>query len=304
MKDSTKRFYSLLLSFAMALGALIIYVTMISPSFSAIQTLRGERQAKQVRYDDYKKAVELTNTMITRSQGLTVLSESFNQSIPQTEEIPSMLNQIYGLAKMNNILVGGVDFQIVPTVESNTNALVTPLGKVRATVKGIGSYSDTKNFIKALETNVRIMDISSANITEGNKKAPVLASTIVIDAYYQPDTIPPTGSKLTVVTANHPSPGISVDAPVNGAYKITPEFTSADKLVSLKLSVVDSGLSTADVSVMVDGADNGKMVYADGSWTYTPDSPISFAKGSHALRATFKDKANNSASFTINFTSK
>jgi len=304
MKDSTKRFYSLLLSFAMALGALIIYVTMINPSFSAIQTLRGERQAKQVRYDDYKKAVELTNTMITRSQGLTVLSESFNQSIPQTEEIPSMLNQIYGLAKMNNILVGSVDFQIVPTVESSTNALVTPLGKVRATVKGIGSYNDTKNFIKALETNVRIMDISSANITEGNKKSPVLASTLSIDAYYQPDTIPPTGSKLTIVTANHPTPGMSVDFPVNGVYKIASDLTSTDKLVSLKLSVIDSGLSTADVPVTVDGADNGKMVYADGSWTYNPDSPISFAKGSHALKATFKDKANNSASFTINFTSK
>lgn len=304
MKDSTKRFYSLLLSFAMALSSLVIYVTMISPSFADIQTLRGERQAKQVRYDDYKKAIELTTTMITRSQGLTVLSDSFNQSIPQTEEVPSMLNQVYGLAKLNNILVGSIDFQIVPTVESKTTALVTPLGKVRATVKGIGSYSDTKNFIKALETNVRIMDISSATIAEGNKKSPVLASTIVIDAYYQPDTTPPTGSKLTIVTAGHPTPGISVDVPSEGVYKITPDFSSTDRLVSLKLSVIDSGLSTAEVPVTVDGADNGKMIYTDGSWIYTPDTAISFAKGTHAIKATFKDKANNSASFTINFTSK
>jgi Tfp pilus assembly protein PilO len=186
MKDSTKRFYSLMASFAMAIGALVVYTTMISPTLAEIQTLRGERQAKQNTYDDYRKTIETTNAVLARSQSLSTLTDTFNQSIPESESIPSLLNQLYGLARLNNVIVSAIDFQVLPTEVAPKDSIVRPLGKVRATVKCIGNYDDMKDYAKAIEANVRLMDIGSLDVSDGNKNNPSLIYAIAVDAYYQP----------------------------------------------------------------------------------------------------------------------
>ena len=301
MKDSTKRFYSLIASFAMAIGALVVYTTMISPAFMEVQELRGERQAKEDTYNDYKETIEATNSVLARSQSLSALTDAFNQSIPSSESIPSLLNQVYGLAKMNNVSVGSIDFQTLPIAIVPSDSIIQPLGKVRTTVKCVGNYSDMKNYVRALETNVRLMDIDSLDVSDGNKPNPALIYTITVDAYYQPDTTAPVGGKLSFETAAHSSPGIVIDSPKQGIYNITPDLSLQDRLVSLKLEVLDLGLAISDVPVTVDGSTNGKMTYGNDAWTFVPDKPISFSAGQHKLTAGFKDKAGNASTFTINF---
>ncbi|MDD4930992.1 MAG: hypothetical protein PHG66_02430 [Candidatus Colwellbacteria bacterium] len=187
MKDSTKRFYGLLASFGMALGALIVFATLVVPAFQETQQLRGDKQAKQNEYDDYKKTIEETNKVISRSQSISALKEAFSQSVPTTEDIPSVLNQIYGMAKLNNVLVSAVDFQSMAIDPIKEGDIIKPTGKVRVTVKAISNYSDMRNFTRALETNVRLMDIYTFDISEGNKKDPILSYAITVDAYYQPE---------------------------------------------------------------------------------------------------------------------
>jgi len=185
MKDSTKRFYSLIASFAMAIGALFVYTTMINPVLTEVQNLRGERQAKQNTFDDYKETIEATNSVLARTRSLSALTEAFNQSLPSSESIPSLLNQLYGLARLNNVIVTSIDFQTLPIEVTSPDSIAKPLGKIRSTIKCVGNYADMKDYAKSLETNIRLMDIDSLDIADGNRQNPSLVYTITVDAYYQ-----------------------------------------------------------------------------------------------------------------------
>lgn len=169
----------------MAIGALIVYTTMISPSLAEIQTLRAERESKLVTLADYREAIEETNNVIEASQSLASLTDSFNQVIPPEEQIPSLLNQLYGLARMSGALVDSINFQFMPIESSSESSILKPIGIVRSTVKCSGNYESIKSYVKLLETNIRLMDVYSIDVAGGNEENPSLSYTVVIDAYYQ-----------------------------------------------------------------------------------------------------------------------
>ncbi len=117
------------------------------------------------------------------------------------------------------------------------------------------------------------------------------------------DSTPPAGGLLTVITNNHPSPGITVATPTAGVYAVTPALTGEDQLTSLTVVVTDAGLNTTAVPAYVDGTENGTMVHGSGDvWTWTPGSGVNFTEGSHYLTATFSDNAGNTTLLRANFT--
>lgn len=186
MKASTQRFYSLLLSLVFVLGSVFAYVSFIGPEIQKIASLRGEKIAVESTLSDYQKAVDETNKLLSRYKSLADLESSFASAIPTTEEIPSLINQISGLAKLNKITVSSIDFQYPPLDTKKQSELIKPFSTIRTSVKFSGTYLDMKNFIAALESNVRLMDVASISISDGGKKNnPVLSYALTVDAYYQ-----------------------------------------------------------------------------------------------------------------------
>jgi Tfp pilus assembly protein PilO len=185
MKDSAKRLYVSLGSLIFISAALYVYSSFINPEFAEIQRLRGERQGQMTLLADYQATIEETNRVIARYESVSALQDVFSEAVPQKENIPSFLNQIYGLAVLNNVLVDSVEFQYMPTQSTSATSLVRPFGTIRATVRCASGYDDIKNFTKAIETNVRLMDIYAVNITEGFRDDPILAYTLTVDTYYQ-----------------------------------------------------------------------------------------------------------------------
>lgn len=114
------------------------------------------------------------------------------------------------------------------------------------------------------------------------------------------DTTAPVGGTLTLMTINHPAPGI-VTTPVGDAYTITPALMGTDQFTSLNLIVVDDNINTTPVPVFVDGVANGTMVYVGPSWGYVPGTPVDFTEGTHTLAATFVDNYENSTRLTASF---
>ncbi len=186
MKDSSLRFYISVGSLSLFVGSLIIYSTMVSPALNDIQQLRGQRAAQQEAYDKYKNTIEETNRAIAKYQSIAEIGKALSEVVPLKEETPSLMNQLYGLAKLTNIIVGSFEIQYMP-LEANTGAKVLkPTAIVRVMVKCSGKYEDIKSYLRAIESNARLIDVYSFDVSEGAKKGnDELQYTIIVDAYYQ-----------------------------------------------------------------------------------------------------------------------
>lgn len=185
MKESAVRLYTSLGSLLMIVASLYVYSSFISPEIAEVQRIRGEKHAQELLLGNYEGMIGETNRIIGKYESLAALRDIFSEALPLEEDIPSFLNQVYGLAELNNVLVGSIDFQYLPIQTAEAGSITKPIGSIRATVRCASDYENMKNFMSAIETNVRLMDIAAVDIGEGFKADPTLAYTLTVDTYYQ-----------------------------------------------------------------------------------------------------------------------
>ncbi len=179
MKPSAKRAISLLISVVLFVVALVIYALLIRPAYDEIVKLRGVLVGKQDLLKEQRGAIDRVNTLVEQYQGTGNLQEIVNLSLPDNEELSSVFSQLYAIARFTgaNIEVFGVQPLALKPVKAGT--LMKSLGTLRVNLRLSGSYEAFKNFVRGLETNIRVMDVISAK-KEGD------AHNLVVDAYYQP----------------------------------------------------------------------------------------------------------------------
>jgi len=185
MKDPIKRLIVSLGSLAFISGSLYVFTSLINPMFTEIQELRGKKQAVTTLLADYEAAIEARDAILIRYEGMAALQDTFSEVMPSEENIPSLLNQIYGLAALNEVTVNFVDFQKLPIQITEANSFIKPRGTIQATIRCLSNYENMKRYLGALETNIRLINVTAINITEGFMENPILSYTITIEAYYQ-----------------------------------------------------------------------------------------------------------------------
>lgn len=164
--------------------SLYVYSSLISPKLSEIQELRGRRQATLTLLADYETAIQEKNRVISRYQSVETLQKVFDEVVPPSHNIPSLLNQINGLAELSEVSVDSVEFQELPLQTTTSKSLVKPYGTIQANIKCASNYQSMKAYLAAIETNVRLMNIKTVTITEGFADNPTLIYTIAVEAYY------------------------------------------------------------------------------------------------------------------------
>jgi len=185
MKESTKRLVVSLGSLFFIASSLYVFAILINPMLAEIQKLRSTKQATIILLADYEAAIKALDDVLARYKDKAVLQDTFSAIIPPEENIPSLLNQIYGLASLKEVLVDSVEFQKLPAQIMEAEPLVRPRGVIQATIRCVSNYENMKRYLGALETNVRLINIMAVNIVEGFKEDPILSYTITIEAYYQ-----------------------------------------------------------------------------------------------------------------------
>ncbi len=190
LKDSTKRLYSSILALTLISGSFYVFFTMVVPEYQADQELRSKKASEEKVLAEFQKALEETNRLKATYSSVEQFKSQLNQFLPIREELPPIINQSYGLASLNNITLSGIDFQVKPSEESiNKKVIVRPNSKVTITVRSSGKYDDLKRYISDLETNLRLFDLESINVSGGGKKDSPLEASISFDAYYQPKSV-------------------------------------------------------------------------------------------------------------------
>lgn len=184
MSQSTNRLIISLSGLVFLLSSLYFYTTFISPQFVEIQELRSKQVALVNRFNEYEEAINNQDNRINEFKRSEKLQASLTQILPTAPNVPILLNQLYGLAELNNILIDSIEFQPQPLKIDRSDSLARPHRAIRAIVKASGSYEEMKNYLNSIEANVRLMRIVSINIGDGFKRDPVLSYVIAVEAYY------------------------------------------------------------------------------------------------------------------------
>jgi Tfp pilus assembly protein PilO len=189
MKSSTKRIFSILISAALLIAVIVVFIKLIKPAYNEVQNLLGEIGARTALLDEQSKAVSQVQNLINQlqEQNITQFQEQISLVLPLNEGIPQALSQYQTIAQTNGLSIQSVGLNYLAIRPSASNVgIAKRIGTIRFKLKLLGSYEALKALIQGIETNVRLTDLMELKITRaGQPKQNLYLNEVVVDTYYQ-----------------------------------------------------------------------------------------------------------------------
>lgn len=196
MRESSKQVLAIIAITILLVGSLFVYLKMVSPAYNQFKEEEIKRQEKEEQIkllNQYKNKFE---NLVSRYESLGSNLEAINSALPITSEPASILASLDAMAKKNGLTIDSLTFKNIEpsskSASSETSTLVNSPYTLEITSNLFGSYDSFKNFIKDLETEIRLMDINALKFkpiaSTGKVKTPAnfFQFELTIDTYYQP----------------------------------------------------------------------------------------------------------------------
>jgi len=158
--------------------------------------------------DDIKLSESMKTTINARKSILdsqqNILKEANTDKIkeifPKDPGVPDLLVQVQNIAYKSGVSLRNISFTInndsanksLLTAKTSTlrGEVVSGLPTVEISASVIGIYSSVKSFLSLIENNVRIMDITSINLSVPQSDNAIEISTdLSISAYFKPGSL-------------------------------------------------------------------------------------------------------------------
>ncbi|MGC8776154.1 MAG: hypothetical protein ACP5QN_02500 [Minisyncoccia bacterium] len=195
MRQSTKRLLSAGLSLIFLLIALIVFAYFLKPAYEEIQSLRIEVAKSELSLNNQKSLVEQFKNLTQDYENQQKNQNVASLILPKAPLVGEALFQIAGILNNNNLNLLSFNVgkpNILAPDNSSSTIGIKPIGTFDINLKASGDYSNFKNFLNQLETNIRLFDIKTLNInsvtnvgTDNKNPVKVLNYDITISAYYQ-----------------------------------------------------------------------------------------------------------------------
>ncbi|MEK7464756.1 MAG: type 4a pilus biogenesis protein PilO [Patescibacteria group bacterium] len=188
MRTSTKRILSIGLAGLFFIGILVVFTSLIKPEIDEIGIIRGLTTSKERLFENQKSAVSQVQKLIGEFQNIAKLQETVSLALPISEHVTQALSQFQSIAKQAQINLK--TFSVRPlSLEATKQPLVKRLGSLEVDLNLEGSYANLKSFINFLETNVRITNITSFNMSPAvssiGTNQDLYALSLSVDVFYQ-----------------------------------------------------------------------------------------------------------------------
>lgn len=174
------------LAFLFFIAVLTVYLSLIRPELSVVDQKRALVISKEQVFNGQQVAVTQVQKLVSQFQGFSQLQDSVSMAMPTTEDVTSILDEIQAIAK--NAQANLVSFVVSPLpFESTKQPLVKRLGSLELDFVVQGSYESIRNFVGFLETNVRVINVTSLEISPATSNGPSdsYILTTKAEAYYQ-----------------------------------------------------------------------------------------------------------------------
>ena len=175
MKQTTKRFTSMIIGLIFFVSSLIIYFEFIQTAYEDAQAIKAKFYAQQKFLSDEKETIDQVEKLIGSFQGQTQIEQAISAALPIGEDLAGAIAQLSGLSQNSSLVIKSISASVLPPLaqankpgvgaQANFQAsLQKPVGTATFQLKLAGSYEGFKNFISFLETNIRIFDLKSLSI--------------------------------------------------------------------------------------------------------------------------------------------
>lgn len=192
MKYLSKRFISVLLSFAFIAIAMVLYINFIKPTYANIKADQGKLAAVKQKNQEYKEVFGKLKAVLDELKKSSDLQDRISMTFPLEANAADSMNQITAVAIANGLTVTSVDIAEAPVVpvlgvKPGAVSLVKGTGVLRTSIRASGSYAQLRAFLQGIESGVRISSIGSIKISKVIAAAnpDTFTATVEVETYYQ-----------------------------------------------------------------------------------------------------------------------
>ena len=186
MKQTTKRFTSMILGLALVCGAFLVYFELIQPEYDELQTVRAEYIARKEVAERQQTAVDTVKRLISAYSSQGGLQGSISNSLPVGADSAGMLAQLNVLVNQSGLEAKSYTVNVGGAAGESKTPLVRPTAPLNVQIQIKGTYNSLKAFMRLLETNVRLFDVKSISIRPAQKaEVDLYDAEISVDTYYQ-----------------------------------------------------------------------------------------------------------------------
>ena len=198
MKQTTKRFTSMIGGLVFFTAALFVYFELIQPAYGDAQSLKAQILGLENFLNTQETAVLKVQNLIAAYKGKNGAQSAVSAALPGREDAAGALAQISGIAEESGIALQAVSVATnAPSTQpgggaqtSRSASLVKPVGTLVFQAKLVGPYETLKTFLALLETNMRILDVVSlasqpAAIGTAKSAQATYAYDLSVATYYQ-----------------------------------------------------------------------------------------------------------------------
>lgn len=181
MKQTTKRFLSLILGLVFLVGALVVFFEFVQPAYEDAQAIKSQQFSLRNFLDNEGATIKQVKDLISAYQGQGEVQQAVSLALPTTEDLAGAIAQLYGLAQNNGLIFESVSVSVSLAAPSArieeggtggaTFALQKSIGSINFQLKLVGPYAALKAFVSRLETNLRIFDLKSLVIQPASQTA-------------------------------------------------------------------------------------------------------------------------------------
>lgn len=192
MRYLSKRFISILLSFAFIAIALVLYINFIKPTYADIKTDQGRLAAINESNQQYKDIFGKLKGVSDDLNKSPDLQNRVSMTLPLSPNAPDSLNQMTSIASANGLSIVSIDLAeapVIPAVNAKPDSasIIKGIGVLKNNIRVTGSYAQIKSFLQGIESGVRISNIRSVKIDRVANAASQDSFTVTfeVETYYQ-----------------------------------------------------------------------------------------------------------------------
>ncbi|MBI5220802.1 MAG: hypothetical protein HY978_03120 [Candidatus Liptonbacteria bacterium] len=202
MKQTTKRFLSMIISLALIVAAFLVLFDLIQPAYGEVQQIRSEQISRENFLAKQRAAVEQVKNLITATRSEQELQRVLSLALPTQPDPAGAIAQLDGIAEGNRLALKGLSISLSEQQASGgqadqaqsgaANSLARPLGSATFQIRFASTYEDMKAFLRGVETNLRLFDVRSINLQPPAKIGDTKYDLeMVLETYYQTPFSPP-----------------------------------------------------------------------------------------------------------------
>ncbi len=177
-------------------GLALVFVFVI-PEWSAIKVSRTEISQKKMEITKLEELLAKVQQLDEEYEDAKDEVDKAFLSLPQEKDVPHLLVQFESLASSNGLLLESINFgEITEETEtgssqsgsSQAKKLIAGFPSMSVDIKVIGSYDAFKNYLAALENNIRSMAVESIQLSLGQEETGLLSIfeiDLAVSVYYQ-----------------------------------------------------------------------------------------------------------------------